>query len=113
MTTKAELSTQIEAQAKQIADLQRELQQTKWALEGEQTTWARLVTDNNAICGMLDDLFGFKIYGAPGNVSRDEIEWIVEDKKTREVLVDRCKPLAAAYYDAITVRLAESQESEG
>lgn len=108
MTTKAEQAAQIEAQSKQITDLQRKLQQTQWALEGEQMSWARLVTDNNAIYGMLDDLFGFKVYGAPGGGRYDETEWIIEDKETHEILVDRCKPAAAAYYEAITLRLAKN-----
>lgn len=112
MTTKAELSTQIEAQAKQIADLQRQLQYVKWSLEGEQSRLAELVGRDNAVCGMIEDVFGFKVYAAPCDDWHSEPEWVIEDKVTGEVLVERRKPLAAAYYAAIIKRLMEGELSE-
>lgn len=110
MPTKAEMSVQLAAQAKQIADLQRQLQSAQWALEAEQVRWTELSREYNAIYGMLDDLFGLKVWAAPGGDWRSEPEWVIEDKVTGTVLVDRCRPLAAAYYEAIQQRLAKKDE---
>lgn len=110
--TKAALIMLLNEQNKEIADLRRQIKEAGWALESEQVRWTQLATESNAIYGMLGELFNLKVYSAHVANSdwRAEPLWTVEDAESGEVLVESCKPLAAAYYEAIQRRLERTRQ---